>query len=58
MLARRGGQALARHALEHLRRISPLGVRTRTMNRMSRDEQIAFAVAELERMRRRKTGSG
>ena len=52
MLARRGGQALARHASDHLQRISPLGVRTRTMSRMSRDEQIAFAVAEVERMRR------
>ena len=51
MLARRGGQTLARHALDHLRRISALGVRTRTMNRMSRDEQIAVAVAEVARVR-------
>lgn len=58
MLARRGGQTLARHALDHLRRISPLGVRTRTINRMSRDEQIAFAVAEVERVRRHGTDSG
>ena len=36
MLARRGGQTLARHAVDHLRRISPLGVRTRMMKRMSR----------------------
>ena len=50
--AARGGRALARHALDHLRQISPLGVRTRMMNRMSREEQIAFAVAEVERMRR------
>ena len=58
MLARRGGQTLARHALDHLRRISALGVRTRTMNRMSRDEQIAFAVAEIERVRRHETDLG
>jgi hypothetical protein len=56
--AARGGRALARHALDHLRRISPLGVRTRTMNRMSRDEQIAFAVTEVARMRRHRTDSG
>ena len=29
MLTKRGGQALARHGLAHLRRISPLGVRAR-----------------------------
>jgi hypothetical protein len=56
--AARGGRALARHALDHLRRISPLGVRTRTMNRMSRNEQIAFAVTEVARMRRHRTDSG
>ena len=58
MLARRGGQALARHALDHLRRISPLGVRAKTMNRMSRDEQIAFAVAVVARMRQHGTDAG
>jgi len=58
MLARRGGQTLARHALGHLRRISPLGVRTRTMKQMSRDEQIAFAVAEVGKVRRHGTDSG
>lgn len=58
MLARRGGHALARHALDHLQRISPLGVRTRTMNRMSREEQITFAVAQVERMRRHGAESG
>jgi len=58
MLARRGGQALTRPALDHLRRISPLGVRTRTMNRMTREEQIAFAVAEVERVRRHGTDTG
>lgn len=58
MLARRGGQALARHVSDHLRRISPLGVRTRTMSRMSRDEQIAFTVAEVSKTRRHGTASG
>ncbi|OAI49317.1 hypothetical protein AYO43_03185 [Nitrospira sp. SCGC AG-212-E16] len=58
MLARRGGQTLARHALDHFRRISPLGVRAKAMNQMSRDEQIAFAVAEVQRVRRHGTDSG
>jgi hypothetical protein len=48
---------LARHALDHLRRISPLGVWTRIMNRMSREEQIAFAMAEVARVRRHGTAS-
>src|SRR6185503_10996209 len=47
----RGGRALARRALDHLRRIAPLGVRTKAMNRMTRDEQIAFAVSDMARMR-------
>ena len=52
MLARRGGRTLARHAMDHLRRISRVGVRAQQVKRMSREEQIAFAVAEVERMRR------
>lgn len=54
MLARRGGQVLALHAPDHLRRISRLGVRAKRFKRLSRDEQIAFAVAEVDRERRRR----
>ena len=52
MLARRGGRVLALHAPDHLRRISRMGVRAKRFKRLSREEQIAFAVAEVERMRR------
>ena len=57
MLARRGGQTLARHAPDHLQRISRVGVRAKQVKRMSREEQIAFAVAEVERIRRQGANS-
>jgi hypothetical protein len=52
MLARRGGQTLARHATDHLRHISRVGVRAKQVKRLNHEAQIAFAEAEAERVRR------
>ena len=57
MLARRGGQTLARDAPDHMRRISRVAVRAKQFRRMCREEQIAFAVAEVERIRRQGANS-